>query len=141
MPNNADTMKQLSVSNDDFICNRENVLWLLGFDKFYDNCSAFSRLKDQVYQIHTYMKTHGMLKKTKGTGCSGCDAHKIRRAQIQLLRNFVTIFTALYDAGNILELQKVLDFASFVKARKYNRMILAVPGKIMGTRERLIVVE
>lgn len=141
MPNNVDTMKQLSVSSSDFVCNKSNVLWLLGFNEFYDKCPAFIRLKDQVHQIYTYMKTHGMLKNAKGKGCKGCDVHKVARAQIQLLRNFATIFTALYDNGNIDELRKALAFASSAKAHKYSRMILAFSSKVLGTQERLLVVE
>ncbi len=140
MPKNAGSTNQLQVSPDDFVCVKDNVLWLLGHKQFYMRCVAFKPLQANVAQLLAFMEKHGLLGGDIRS-CKNCDIFKVIGAQGQLLDNFAKILIWLYDRGRMDELRGVLRFVSDAKRRPYRRLILAYAGKATGKAHRLVIVE
>lgn len=143
MQNNAAITKTLQVLSDDFVCTRENVLWLIGSADFYEQCQEFQGLQPLVKQLANFIKSKGLGKSEArlGTNCSHCDGHKAMRAQGQLIDNFAKIFFWLYDHRKIKALKKVRAYASNKHNKLYRRVLLAYSGPATGNKDRLAVVE
>lgn len=143
MQNNAVTTKTSQVSSDDFVCTRENVLWLLGSIDFYEQCQEFQQLQPVVKQLSEFIKTKGLGKSgpALGSNCTHCDGHKAMRAQGQLIDNFAKIFFWLYDRRKIKALRKVRAYASNKHGKPYKRILLAYSGPATKNKDRLAIVE
>jgi len=141
MPNYEATTKTLSLASNDFICNKENVLWLLGQVDLYTACPTFKPLLAQVKQLKKFITTHGLDAGKRAPGCTNCNARKAHKGQAQLVSNFARIFLWLYDADKMAELSNLRSFISAKKHQVYKRVILAHAGKATQGRERLVIVE
>lgn len=142
MPDNEGSTRTLQACSDDFICTKDNVLWLLSHSQFFDSCTAFKNLQPSVIELIDYMREHGMtLDSPFKKGCKGCDVFKVFRAQRIILDAFAKIFIWLNDNDRMQELLKVREFASAAKRRRFRRIILAYAGKATKGRNRLVAVE
>ena len=96
MPESAATTKPLQVSNSDFVCNKTNVLWLLGQSKFYQTCPAFGQLWPKVKELYAFIQDKGLADGGNSNAkCSNCAAQKAVKAQALLLDAFAQIFLHL----------------------------------------------
>lgn len=138
MPTEEATTNQLLPASDDFICTRENVLWLMSQQEIYSICPAFRPLENATKQLSSFIKRLSTEADT-GRKCSRCSAIKITKSQNTLLDAFAGIFLRLYDTGRIKELQTLKEFVAKTRA-KSGRLILSYSGKSAQNKERLVVI-
>ena len=141
MPNNADTTRISPVSSDDFICNKDNVLWLLGHRKFYAEFTSFAQMQRSVEELAQFMKNKGLTTRALTSNCTHCDAFKALRAQAQLVDGFARIFIWLGDNGRMQELRRLGVFVSLIKGMQFKRVFGAYSGPATKKKERLVIVE
>jgi hypothetical protein len=134
-------MRTSRVSSDDFLCNKSNVLWLLGHKGFYKHCPAFAQLLSSVTELATFMQKKGLDGSALNTDCTKCDGLKALRAQASILDGFAQIFLWLYDHDRMQELQKLRGFVSAAKRKPFQRVVLAYAGKAAKKRERFVIVD
>lgn len=141
MPKNVASTNQLQVSSSDFVCTRENVLWLLGYKAFYKHCPSFNQLLPAVEKLVQYMQSHGFTGDPATKECKRCDVFRVVANQNVLLDSFAQILLWLNDTGRIQELQTLKNFVSEAKKVEFKRVILAYAGKATKKRDRLVIVE
>lgn len=141
MRKNAASTKTLQASKDDFVCTRENVLWLLGYESFYKHCPSFEQLWLPARQMSEYMRANGFADGDPTDGCGRCDIFKVLAWQNMLLDGFAEILLWAYDAGRMQELRTLKAFASAAKRLQFKRVILVYAGKATKKKERRVIVE
>ena len=118
----------------DFYCTKENVLWILGHTRFYEECMAFGQLKYAAKQLSDYVRT-------LNPGCRWCAAHKAVAFQTKLLDAFAKIFFWLYDRGRLDDIRLVLDFVVKHKSEPFDRIVMAYSGPSTELKDRIATVE
>ena len=140
-PGSEAITRTLSVDGNDFLCNRQSILWLLGFKKFYNACPTFRPLWSHARGVSAFIKKHGLGGGKGKPGCRNCQAAHASKAQVLLVDNFAKIFIYLHEADRMEELRQLMVFASTMRKRSYKRVILAYAGKATKNKERLLVVD